>query len=420
MYECESFTVLKLFLALLVAAALLLVAWSLVVPIFEAPDEPAHWAYARYIHDQHRLPPPGTLAQANYPPLYYLLIAPLATVSPLPSSLAATTAPPRLYANADDDLVRYWPLRLARLVGVFLSLVTIACCFLAGRAATGQSATGLLAAGLVAFLPQFTFRGMNICDDTLLMALSALITYLLIRIWRRGFSWPVAVGASIVVGGAILTKISALFFLLSLALALAKRAGSWRVRIGRLSCLGLTLALLAPWLLYNQRNVGDPLAVRAVRGAVAERSESHMLLSRYFLVDFPAHTLKSFIANFGWQNLGLPWWLYGVYGLVIAIAALGLINGYRRGALDLGIVGGLLLIAVLNLAVVITINLSYTAWQGRYLFPALAALGVLGALGLERLPRWTPQRGIAVCTALALLDAAILGAVVYPAYWPAS
>ena len=41
---------------LLAAAFVLFATWSLVVPINEAPDEPAHWQYARYLHDHWRLP----------------------------------------------------------------------------------------------------------------------------------------------------------------------------------------------------------------------------------------------------------------------------------------------------------------------------------------------------------------------------
>ena len=50
---------------LLAAAFVLFAAWSLVVPINEAPDEPAHWQYARYLHDHWRLPhyAPGLMAR---------------------------------------------------------------------------------------------------------------------------------------------------------------------------------------------------------------------------------------------------------------------------------------------------------------------------------------------------------------------
>ena len=64
---------------LLAAAFLLFATWSLVVPINEAPDEPAHWQYARYLHDHWRLPhyAPG-FEEANSPPLAYALFAPFA------------------------------------------------------------------------------------------------------------------------------------------------------------------------------------------------------------------------------------------------------------------------------------------------------------------------------------------------------
>jgi hypothetical protein len=64
-------------LALLVVAGGLLVAWAFVVPIFESPDEPHHWQYARYLHDEHRLPLfTSSFVEANSPPLYYMAIAP--------------------------------------------------------------------------------------------------------------------------------------------------------------------------------------------------------------------------------------------------------------------------------------------------------------------------------------------------------
>jgi hypothetical protein len=38
--------------SLFVAMVALLTAWALAVPVFETPDEPAHWQYARYLHDE--------------------------------------------------------------------------------------------------------------------------------------------------------------------------------------------------------------------------------------------------------------------------------------------------------------------------------------------------------------------------------
>ena len=157
-------------MALLAVAFALLVAWSLVVPVFEAPDEPDHWQYARHLHDTLRLPiySPSFL-EGNSPPLYYGLVAPLATSNALPLRINWNVpigheehlSGLRYYVSQRGDLGRYWNVRAARLLTCLMSLATVVFCWLAGREATGRHETGLLAAGLVAFLPQFAFRGMT-------------------------------------------------------------------------------------------------------------------------------------------------------------------------------------------------------------------------------------------------------------------
>lgn len=383
---------------LLLAASALLVAWSLVVPIFEAPDEPAHWQYARYLHDEHRLPAYGQLVEANYPPLYFLLVAPVAARSALPARSASADGraipfPPRFYRNAAGDLTRYWALREARLISALLSVLTVLFCFLAGREATGRAETGLLVGGLVAFLPQFTFRGMNISDDVLVTLMAAVTTYLLVRTIRRGFAWPVAVAAAAAMAGALLAKISAGF-------------------------LPLPFALIAPWVIRNLILYGDPFATREVLAVIPDQIERRSLTSPYFVTTFPLHLTKSFIGNFGWQNLGLPYWMYGLFIGLTAAASSGLWRYVKQGGATARLTLIVLTIPLLNLAVVVYVNLTLTNWQGRYLFPALPAIALLAGLGLENLPRWSERLAALTVAGLALLNAAILGLVVFPAYWP--
>ncbi len=68
---------------------------------------------------------------------------------------------------------------------------------------------------------------------------------------------------------------------------------------------------------------------------------------------------------------------------------------------------------------VVEMNRSYITWQGRYLFPSLAAIGLLLALGVEGLPRWSARLAPPIVVSLALLNALILALVVAPAHWPA-
>jgi hypothetical protein len=133
---------------LLVAVALPPFAWSLVVPVFEAPDEPAHWQYARYLHDHWRLPLyDAEFVEANSPPLYYALMATFAAPTETPpfvivrgpDETAASLAPPHVVLNTDRTravLADSSPARNAA-----LSVITVWVCA-AGRAATGSRTTG--------------------------------------------------------------------------------------------------------------------------------------------------------------------------------------------------------------------------------------------------------------------------------------
>ena len=223
-----------------VAAGGLLVAWSFVVPIFESPDEPHHWQYARHLHDERRLPPfSASFVEGNSPPLYYAIIAPVARATETPPGLVWHDAfgklvipfPPRFFHNAGGDLARYWPLRLARLITALLVLGAVVFVYLTGRELTGRPTTALLAAALVAFLPQFTFRGATISNDSLVTTLAAATTYFMVRILRRGFTWPVGILASIALAGAYLSKINAICLVPPLALTLLMGPGPWPARL---------------------------------------------------------------------------------------------------------------------------------------------------------------------------------------------
>jgi len=242
--------------ALLAASTLLLLVWSFAVPIFEAPDEPDHWNYARYMHDHGGALPPYNPAydEGNEPPLYYALIAPFAVSSDRPPIGLFTDAqgnifvrfPPRFFINSSSDFAHYWPIREGRLVSVLLSVLTVLFCYLAGREATGKTSTGLLAGSLAAFLPQFTFRGMNVSTDTLVTTLCAVGLYLIVRLIRRGFTWRLAVVTAVVVAAAFLSKITGGMLAVPFALAILTETNPWRIRFTRLSVLGIALPLVAP------------------------------------------------------------------------------------------------------------------------------------------------------------------------------
>jgi 4-amino-4-deoxy-L-arabinose transferase-like glycosyltransferase len=412
--------------ALLVLSLGLLLAWSVVVPVFEAPDEPHHWQYARYLHDHGRLPLFGPeFVEANSPPLYYLLVAPLASVSELPPHHAWVDAegrvrlgiPPRFYLRRPGDGGRYRPIRAARWATCLISVGAVLFTFLAAREATGRAGTGLLAGGIVAFLPQFSFRGMNVSNDALVATAGAACTCLVVRLVRRGFSWPLGLATGVALAAAFLSKINAVVLALTVAAALASGDGPWPTRARRLAgVLGVSVLLAAPWALRNVVLYGDPFASRAMLTAVAPLVDPKPLGSPYFREVFPDALGRSFVGMFGWLNVPLPEWAYRAFLALGVLAALGVLSrGWRRAA-ERRLLCVLATIPALALGVVIHINLTFSQPQGRYLFPALAAIAVLAALGLEALPGWSRGLTAVLLAAMAALNVGALLWVVRPAY----
>ena len=411
---------------LLAVSFVLLCAWSAAVPIFESPDEVHHWQYARYLRDEWRLPLYSpAFVEANSPPLYYALIAPVATHDPGPPSLVWLDAKgslvlpfaPRFYHNAGGDFRRYWPMRAARLLSALMSVATVWFCWHAGKAA-GGIATAVLCASLVAFLPQFTFRGSAISNDALVTTMSAATMLCAVRLIGQPYTWRIGVATALALALAYLSKISAICLIPPLALALWWSQGSVRDRSIRLAgVFGLAALVVTPWSIRNVVLYGDPFAIGAMAGAVGHIMSHHSLFDPYFLTTFPAVLSRSFVGVFGWMNVMLPdgyYWFYWAVGLA-GLTCLAVLLALGRRNLRVAIV--LSAIVLLNLAVVIHINRSFDQPQGRYMFVALPALALLIASGLESPLRRT-RAVLLAPPLLALLNVVILVRYVAAVYYP--
>jgi hypothetical protein len=405
---------------LVMAAAVLLTAWSFAVPIFEGPDEFLHWQYARHLHDELRLPVYGPeFAEGNSPPLYYAAIAPVATrtITPPPAvwvdgrGLFAMPFLPRFFLGAADDWQRYWPIRHARLVTVLMSLATVIICACIGFEATGRASTALLTAAIVAFLPQFTFRGSQVSNDALVTTMAACAVWGMVRIVGGGFTWRRGVVTAIALAAAWLTKINALCLVPAFALVILTEPVAWRKRLAYLGVLAVTLAIVAPWSIRNVMLYGDVFALGAMRSAVPLLIVERPFFSDFWVAHFPREVFKTFVGYFGHATVKLPRVLYIAWLAFFVVASAGLVRQLqtsRRLVL-------VLLTAVAGaLVILVRINLQFDQPQGRYLFPVLPAIAVMVAIGLES---WRiPPRLTA--TTLAAANALILAFIVIPAYPP--
>jgi hypothetical protein len=405
---------------LVIVAAGLLTAWSFVVPIFEGPDEFLHWQYARHLHEERQLPIyRPEFGEGNSPPLYYAAIAPIATrtITPPPGVWVdghgsfAMPLLPRFWLGAADDWQRYWPIRYARLATVLMSLITVIVCARIGFEATGRASTALLTGGLVAFLPQFTFRGSQVSNDALVTTMAACTVWGMVTIVRRGFTWRRGMLTAIALAAAWLTKINALCLVPAFALVILTEPVPWRKRLVYMGVFGVTLALVAPWSIRNIMLYGDPFAIGAMPSAVplliVERP-----IDRHWLVTVPRETFKTFVGYFGHATLKLPKLAYAAWLAFFAAGFAGLAWRGRGISMRLALI--LLTIIAGACAIVVRINLQFDQPQGRYLFPALPAIALMIAMGLES---WrVPARP--TVAALAVVNAIILVFVVMPAYPP--
>jgi len=413
-------------LTLLLAAAVFLMAWTFAVPIFEAPDEPQHWMNARYIHDRWSLPPYNLIySEGGQAPLYYLLMAPFALKSELPRM--ESSCPPRLYHNCATDVHRYQPVRAVRILTALLSVFTVLFVYLAGKEATGNSWTGLLAGGLVAFLPGFTFRGMNVSNDAMVALASAAATYGIVRLLRRGFVWRVAWFTAFAAALAFLAKMNGIVVGVVLALVLVLIPGAWWARCERLLALMGVFLITTPWLLYNQLTYGDALTMHTMESVLPSLLARKSIGSAYFLGEFPVTVGQSFIGFFGWMSVPLPNVLYRIFGWATVLVLAGLVwrllripfgrFGVKNGRREAAVIASLAAIVLLAVALLVRLNLTYTQPQGRLLFPALAAVMVLAAMGLEALPFWNARVAAGALLLFAAMNVLVLVKLVMPVYW---
>lgn len=478
--------------------------YSVVNPLFEAPDELWHYGVVQHLRTGQGLPvlvtgqslaPPAQ--EAVQPPLYYALAAALTFWVPVedlgrlarlnPAGLPLDPASggkrnfvillrPDSFPYSGEFLAAH----LARLLSVAIGALTVVATWaIAREVAPGRPGVWTLAAALNAFIPQFVFTSSAVSNDGLATCIASWGLLLSIRAAQRPPSIGRAAALGALAGLGALTKLSdlALVPLGLVALAIAawgelerrpsgaaepaphpssKGRGSrpplpstgWGGLAGarpgegsdsattgpgvpraglsasRLSVwlralvpsaaafVGVALAVPSWWLVRNVRLYGDPLAFRAFVLASGGTGESRLVVPDP--VDALAKLKTSFWAVFGWLNVPAEPAVYAFFDVVTIAALCGLVGLAARlarrgptgatrapGRARLVPVGvAALWIAMIGVAFA-RYQFSLVAFHGRLLFPALAAICVLLALGLASLP-WRRARTPALAGVIGL------------------
>ena len=452
-------------LLILTCYLLITVAYGVINPLFEAPDEHWHFFTAVYIAENKRLPvveaeyDPWLSQEAAQPPLYYLLSA--ALIAPLDTSRAreavwlnpfGTQGIGNAAALVNRNQVIHttaeaWPWRgtflaahLLRLFATLLGLGTLLGIYHSARLLWPQRFDiPLLATALVAFLPQFNFQHAAVSNDPLIIFLSTAALWQLIWLWQGPVTARRLLLLGITIGLAALSKNAGVLLLLFAAGFLAVRRlkdglNNWPKQLATWGWqtavyLLLPVLLLAGWLWWrNWQLYGDWTATNQfIRLAGGDRE-----FTLWQVLAESSGLWRSLVAVFGWFNLLAPAWVYWLWNGLAVVGLVGIVRwvigdwrlviGTRTESpiahlpsliphsLPLLLLGWVLAVY----AGLVLFMLRTPAAQGRLLFPAILPLALGLAYGLASW-RWRPLLGLA--PALALLTTLVsLWGVIGPAY----
>ena len=412
------------------------VLYAALTPIWQVPDEPAHYNYIRALAEGRGFPvlEPGDYDQELLSQLTAQLFPPELSVDPVEYE---DHQPPLYYLLATPV---YWIFRGAvlplRLISVGLCAGLLVVAFEVAQAVFPDRADLALAtAACVAFIPQHVAISAGVENDMLAELTVGGLLWIAVRYANGGYSRPWAIGVLLAI--ALLTKTTAYVTVgvavVAVAIRWRKERQAWRWAVGQLAWMFAPAVLLSvSWFIRNALLYGwhDPMGLARHDAVVQGQLRSSEFLALHgwgdLLSRFVRFTFQSFWGQFGWMGVVLPSRIY--QGLVILSALLlagflwWLFDPLRPRLTSLHRSGLFLLIVSSSgtLFLFLWYNVTFVQHQGRYLFPALIPIGVAAALGLNQLARILPvgvRSGAIVLffSGLAALDLVCLFRFVVPA-----
>jgi hypothetical protein len=439
--------------------------WSIVMPPFQVPDEPAHFAYAQDLAETGALPKVSSVhyspeelvalrdldhIEVRYNVLHGTIASPAQQqrlerdlAQPLPrrgeGAGVATTQPPLYYAlqtipyrlASSGNLLE--SLALMRLLSALMAGLTALFAFLFLRetlpAAPWAWTVGALG---VALFPLLGFMSGAVNPDSMLCTVSTALFYCLARAFRRGLSRWGAVAIGVVTAAGFLTKLNFLGLVPGLALALVVLAPRCARSGGRSAYRYPALAAAigaSPVCLYALVNLlsnhpGLGLASSGIDLTSKHKSPLGELsyIWQFYLprlpgmaTDFPGLLMTRLwfqrtVGLYGWLDTIFPTWIYNAAlvpaGLIAALCGCALIA--NRAEL-LRRVWELLAYATMGVGVLVLVGadsfLEFPARAGGYSEPRyLLPMAVLGGGVLALAARGAGRRwGPAVGALLVVL-----------------
>ncbi|MCB0190553.1 MAG: DUF2142 domain-containing protein [Anaerolineae bacterium] len=409
------------------------VLFATLTPHWQAPDEPAHYNYIRYLATEKRFPElvagcyneaylaelksrkfPADLSigdicyEFHQPPLYYLLATPI-------------------YWAGDGSLV------ILRLLSVVFGAGIMVFAFLIAQTIfpnTLSIALGTMA--FVAFVPMHIAILASVNNDSLAELILAALLFLFVRtLFVKGqLSIKYSVLMGVLLGLGLLTK-TTVYIAVPLVIIMMGLRGLIEMKmlgsvgflrlvtdrllhhVGIIYIVALLIAL--PWFGRNAFLYGDAdiLGLKRHDAIVVGQLRTAEMITEVgygvYLNNFINTTFRSFWGQFGWMAVPMDNRVY-LFLTVLTCIALGGGIAYawkvfssqtpleQRSAVML-----MASVIVLMFMAYSWYNLTFVQFQGRYLFPSLIPLGFFFALGLHEVFRQQWGWGLAAALAIVLL-----------------
>lgn len=383
-----------------------------IVPVFEAPDEPAHLANINYYAAHRALPnqyikEQTASGEGQQPPLYYVLASSFNRLFKRDRTVALAPRDNKLhiYGGGGDPFVpRYnnlsdgifagaadrYNFYALRLFSSLLSLLTLYYIYKIAGLFFGDPLGRLLPVLIAATLPQFLFMSGMINNDSLANLLAAVCIYYSFKILAAPQDAKAYLWLGIGFGLGLLTKITLLVLLpgtLALVLYLIYKEREARPVIIKYSLMFLVIVVLLCgwWFARNHALYGDLLGRRMEMKMAANLVEPKSILDLVGRHQFFTVLFFTFIGVFGWLGLILPLGIYLFYAVLMTAAAGGLYYSLKRSRWRHEKIYLSLLFVFLNLCGIAQFNLTFTSIQGRLMFPTLALIAVLLTYGLKEI-----------------------------------
>jgi Dolichyl-phosphate-mannose-protein mannosyltransferase len=413
----------RVFRFLLSAFAITTLSLSVLLPAWEANDEPDHVRNVETLVSGrwYRIEKDAGY-QPHQAPLYYLALAgwqKVAGFDPWTPTFAPNPAAPAGGQFTHDDAESQRRVVFLRLPSIALGLLTIWLTRRIARHVRLSEWGALAAAAIVATVPRFVFLSSVVTNDTLAITLGTLSILFAVRCWmadsqRAPLRDLLVLG---VVSGLLLdTKLTPVPFVAVLVglpilrtirnevqagVARSKIAWSkiaWS-NIARSSLPAFTmLVVAAPVLISNHIRYGDPLASTASLEYFRSWIPALVIPNTAFSwlgITVTSGFLTSFWYTSGWNQFRWRAISYVPFWALSAIGFAGLVRGFRarrtpasqRDPSVAPAIPTLLLssAALASASAVWILAANATQWQARLSFPALSAFAVLIVLGYQRL-----------------------------------